>query len=126
MYGRNGLDQLGTALLGLDLAVALVRAPVVWLTKSAGVSLGFSIVFMAVWALWAFRVFSRNLPRRRAENARFLQRVWGLRRRMGRLRDREHRYFSCPGCRAICRVPRGRGTLRITCPKCGHVMERKT
>ena len=112
--------------MAADLLVALLRTPAVWLTRSPGVNLGFTAVFMAVWALWAFRVFSRNLPRRREENARFLRWMRTARGRMARLRDREHRYFPCPGCGATCRVPRGKGTLRITCPKCGHVMEKRT
>ena len=126
MAGRNGPDQLGTALLGVDLLVALVRTPVIWLTRSPGVNLVFSLVFLAVWALWAFRVFSRNLPRRREENARFLRWLHRARGRLDRMRDREHRYFTCPGCKATCRVPRGKGKLRITCPKCGRVMEKRT
>ena len=95
MYGRNGADQLNTALLALYL--------VIWLLE----------VLLARQAL----------PRRRAENPRFLGwrlplkgRLQGARQRR---RDREHRYFTCKSCGAICRVPAGKGRIEITCPKCG-------
>ena len=34
--------------------------------------------------------------------------------------DAEHRIFRCPKCDQRVRVPRGRGKISITCPKCGH------
>ena len=34
--------------------------------------------------------------------------------------DREHRIFRCPNCDQRVRVPRGRGKIEITCPRCGH------
>jgi len=35
-------------------------------------------------------------------------------------------YYRCPGCKKILRVPRGKGRIRITCPGCGYVIERRT
>ena len=77
---------------------------------------------LAIWALW--RVFSRNLEKRRAENAAFLQKIWWpVKRRFASGRqqrmDREHKYFTCPKCKTVCRVPAGKGKIVITCPKCG-------
>lgn len=34
--------------------------------------------------------------------------------------DKEHRIFRCPNCDQRVRVPRGRGKIEITCPRCGH------
>ena len=37
--------------------------------------------------------------------------------------DKEHKYLTCKNCKTICRVPAGKGTIVITCPKCGHKIE---
>lgn len=112
MYGRNGLDQLGITALWVAIGLDVVN---LFFKEQQTVYLILSTVstVVAVWVL--FRLFSRNLARRRAENARFLERVvYPLRR----CRDRQHKYFTCPNCRTVCRVPRGKGRIVITCPKC--------
>ena len=117
MYGRNGADQLGVCMIWgailLDLAGMLIK-------KSGIVSgiIGFAATALAIW------VFSRNLEKRRAENAAFLQKIWWpVKRRFASGRqqrmDREHKYFTCPKCKTVCRVPAGKGKIVITCPKCG-------
>lgn len=120
MYGRNGTDQLNMALLVVYLVVLLLEA---FLGRRFAVRVVLDVVTVALAALVLFRTFSRDLPRRRAENARFLgwwlpvkQRVSGARQR--RL-DKEHKYFTCKNCKTICRVPAGKGRIEITCPKCG-------
>jgi transcription elongation factor Elf1 len=42
------------------------------------------------------------------------------------LRDKEHRYFKCPGCGQRLRVPRGKGRISINCRSCGAAFERNT
>ena len=44
--------------------------------------------------------------------------VYPMRRALSRSRDKEHKYFTCPNCHTVCRVPRGKGRIVITCPKC--------
>lgn len=130
LSGRNGTDQLGGALLVLYVALVLLRSALLVLFPYALLSALLSLPIVLLAVLIFFRVFSRNLPRRRRENERFL-RWWGpraaaLSAAAERRRDRDHRYFRCPGCGAFCRVPRGAGKIRITCPRCRHVMERKS
>ena len=83
-----------------------------------------NLLAIALAALVLFRVFSRNLARRRAENARFLSWWTPLKNRAAgarqRRQDKEHKYFTCDGCKTICRVPAGKGKIEITCPKCGR------
>ena len=43
-----------------------------------------------------------------------------------RIRDKEHRYYDCPRCRQQVRVPRGKGKISITCPKCKEKFVKKT
>ncbi len=34
--------------------------------------------------------------------------------------DPNYNFFTCPRCRAALRVPKGKGRIKITCPKCGE------
>ena len=69
-----------------------------------------------------FRMLSKNIYKRAAENTRFLNATTGIRKSVSRMknrsRDKEHCYFKCPSCSQTVRVPRGKGKISITCPKC--------
>ena len=121
MYGRNGTDQLNLALLVVYLIICVLQM-VLARIKAAMVIL--NLLAIALAALVLFRVFSRNLAGRRAENARFLSWWTPLKNRAAgarqRRQDKEHKYFTCDGCKTICRVPAGKGKIEITCPKCGR------
>jgi len=45
---------------------------------------------------------------------------------LDRMGDKTHRYYRCPGCRQRLRVPRGRGNIVITCPKCHREFTKRT
>ena len=125
MYGRNGVDSLGwaslVAVLLLDTAGLIVRSK----NETAQTILATASFLLMVWTL--FRMFSRNLPKRRSENAWFLTKIVNpLKSQRARSRDKDHKYFTCPQCRTVCRVPRGKGKIIITCPKCGTSIHGKT
>lgn len=120
--GRNGIDQLNKALQGLAI-IFLVLSFFVKDPPIIGLAL-FLIVLVN------FRAYSKNLKKRRAENRKFLDAIAPLSRalRIGKsqARDRKtHRYISCPHCRNILRVPRGKGKIRVTCPKCRNQFEKR-
>ena len=116
MYGRYGTDQLGTGLLVLGLVLMLVS---IFLRNSAAVWQITTLLGYGVLIFYIFRCYSKKIALRRKENAWFL-------RLTAPLRDRQHRYFRCPGCRQTVRVPRGKGRIKIACPKCGRKFEKKT
>ncbi len=125
MYGRNGVDSLGWAslvlVLLLDTAELLVRGR----SDTARMILSILSFLLMVWTL--YRMFSRSLPKRRRENAWFLTKVINpVKNRKARSRDKDHKYFTCPWCRTVCRVPRGKGKIIITCPKCGASIHGKS
>ena len=69
-----------------------------------------------------FRVFSRNINKRYAENQKFLNAryEWTVKaeRRKKRFAQRkQYKFFKCPMCKQEVRVPRGHGKICITCPK---------
>ena len=110
LYGRYGMDELGTALLIIGFALTLVGR--FWMAL-------FLIPAYAAIFYELFRAYSRKITERRKENAWFL-------RLIAPLRDRQNRYFRCPKCKQSIRVPRGKGRIRIRCPKCGEQFEKKT
>ena len=128
MYGRNGMDPLNMALIFLSLLVDVIALFAQRKSLMAG-----SLLYWMAMALWVwviFRNFSKNLQKRRAENAKFMTR---FRRWQGswqgakaRRADKAHKYFTCKACKAICRVPVGKGKIVITCPKCGANIQAKT
>ena len=105
MYGRYGWDHLNVFLLALCLIFCILDT---FLRGSV-----FYFLYVAVFAVALYRMLSRNIPRRRAENAKFMTlagpaiRWVKLRRTIHR--DKEHRYFKCPNCGQQLRVPGARG-----------------
>ncbi len=115
MMGRYGTDKLNIAILVAGLITSVlsvfIRFPLLDLILML-LSYG-----LMSWAL--FRMLSRNTYKRYQENRKYLMLVqqW---------KDREHRYFDCPRCHQQTRVPRGKGKISITCPKCKEKFVRKT
>ena len=115
MAGRYGTDKLNTRILILGLIFCVVSMflpagwPVLVLTTMA-----YICSFLVI-----YRSFSRKTYKRYLENRRYLDLV-------ARIKDREHRYFACPKCRQSVRVPRGKGKISITCPKCREKFIKKT
>lgn len=122
MYGRYGADQLGFALMGTYLVCYLLSA----FTRIGLLSL-LGLVF---FALAVFRMFSRNISRRRAENDKFMEAVRPIIRRYNinkcRRQDKEHCYFKCPNCGQQLRVPKGKGKITVTCRSCGASFQEKS
>lgn len=115
MMGRYGTDKLNIAILGAGLILCLlgmfIKQPLLDLLLTL-ISYG-----LMIWAI--FRSLSRNTYKRYQENRKYL-------RLLDRIKDREHRYFDCPRCRQPVRVPRGKGKIAITCPKCKEKFIKKT
>jgi flagellar biosynthesis component FlhA len=114
MQGRYGLDRLNSALLWISvilevIAMLLPGIPRLVITLLAYVLMGIAI----------FRALSHNTYKRYRENRWFLM-------QLDKLKDREHKYYTCPKCRQSIRVPKGKGKIAITCPKCKEKFIKKT
>ena len=115
MTGRYGTDKLSLTLLVVAMVLSI-------LSSFMGTSLLNPVLTLLSYVLmfWAlFRVFSRKTYARYEENRKFL-------RFFDQLKDRTHRYFACPKCRQTVRVPRGKGKIAITCPRCKERFIKKT
>jgi DNA-directed RNA polymerase subunit RPC12/RpoP len=123
MIGRYGPDQLNVALLIFAIVLGMVGSII---------GLGVVTILSYIPLAYAFfRMFSRNIPGRRAENDRFLRFWWPVKTKIsGKIRqfkDRKtHKFFKCPSCGNTLRVPKGKGKIQITCPKCGERFIKKT
>lgn len=115
MTGRYGADKLSTIALWVAVIIMLVGLFIPW----ALVKLILIVVYFTLMGWAIFRCFSRNTYKRYQENRRFLL-------MLDRIKDRQHKYFDCPKCRQPVRVPRGKGKIAITCPKCKEKFIRKT
>lgn len=115
MAGRYGVDKLSMVILCGGLCASLLSS---FLRGSVGGMLAWALSYgLMIWAI--FRSMSRNISKRYQENRWFL-------RLLDRVRDRKNRYFTCPRCHQTVRVPRHKGKIAITCPKCKERFERRT
>lgn len=124
MYGRNGYDEL-------SLVLYLVAFLFVLLSYIPYVGTVFSLLALALMLWSLFRTLSKNLPKRRRELERYYKIKNAPRRRhqlrKNKKRDKKtHCYFKCRKCRSVLRIPRGKGDIIVTCPRCGERIEKKT
>lgn len=123
MYGRYGSDQFSRFLLVVSL-VALI------LNTILGLKI-FYYIFMITVIYNCFRVYSRNIYKRQQELNAFLvykrlaESKLALQKRKWNERH-THRFFNCPVCKTTVRVPKGRGKIEITCPKCKNSFIKKS
>lgn len=136
MYGRYGNDHLGRFLSVFSM-VLLVLGLILNAAAGTGTKvlayIGSALYYVAWIALLIsiFRMFSKNIEKRRNENYKYIQLSNRLKARFGRIKNRvtqsrTHRFYRCPECGATARVPKGKGKIRITCPKCAHAFIRKS
>lgn len=122
MTGRNGPDELSLALLIASLVVMLVSS----LTGSIVLNLLGTVLYIVI----IFRIFSRNVEKRYAENQKYLTFSRKVRTNCSqgwvRLKNsKKYKYFKCPQCHSWLRLPRKVGEVTVTCGKCGHAFKKK-
>lgn len=145
MAGRNGADKLARWTLGASIIVLLVN---MFLPNVVLSMLSYALLFYCV-----YRMFSSNVAARRQENEKFEQFLGRFSRgRSGSSggqgasgkpyggagsggagasgasasSDRQKLTFACEKCGQSLSVPKGRGTLKVTCPKCNHQQKVKS
>ena len=123
MYGRYGNDALTSFLLILGLILMVIS----WIPH-----LGWFYFLAAAVLIWSLsRSFSRKFDKRRRELDRYLKikkpivNFFKLRR--NKWRDRKtHVYFKCKKCKAVLRVPKGKGSIVVICTRCKDRIEKET
>ena len=133
MVGRYGADELNRFLTICGWVLLLAGFVLSSIQRNATQILG-SLMVTLSWALliWSiFRTLSKNTQKRASENYQYFvyknKVVSWWKQRKTRWQDRKvHRYFRCPQCRATVRVPKGKGKIRITCPRCKNQFVKKS
>lgn len=126
MYGRRGTDEFARFLL----IVTLVFIVLSWFFRGVIQSL-FSLLTIASLVYCYYRILSRDIYKRQKENAWYLQKKAAVQKWFRSLKDRwtqrkEYKFFRCPSCHSLLRVPKGKGKILLTCRKCGNRFERKS
>ena len=123
MQGRNGIDALYNFLIIICLVLLLVNLFLTGIAK-----LAVTIIYAAFFSLAIFRYLSKNLYKRRKENADFLRFIKNFkgffRLQRDRIRERKtHVYRRCKNCKNVLRLPKKAGQHKVCCPCCSHRFE---
>lgn len=123
MQGRYGVDQLSKFLLIVGIIVMLM---------SSIFSVPILYYVSLIIVIYAYiRTFSKNINKRYGENQKYLYYAGMVKKRFSGTKTRltqskTHRFFKCPSCKQKIRVPKGKGKIEITCPKCHTKFVRKS
>lgn len=123
-YGRYGLDPFGKFMFWVYL-IGILLLSILEIFLLSPVTMVLRLLFALLAAYMIFRVMSRNIFKRRNENAKFLTvkgKLLGFfRLQRDRIRDRKtHVFRKCPKCKAVLRLKRIKGDHRAACPRCGN------
>lgn len=126
MVGRNGADALSKFFL----YVALVLVVITMFSHNAILYL----LGIAALVYSYFRMMSRNVSKRYYENQQYLRMTDKIRDKFRgasakvkyqkskvvyeREQKKIYKIYYCPSCKQKTRVPKGKGKIMITCPKC--------
>ena len=122
MAGRRGADEFSLALLIGGMVLSLLGNLINWPILS--------LLSIAAYVYCAFRMLSRNLQKRYAENQKFVT-TWkrstsAIRQWWARLRNiRKYKYYRCPQCKSWLRLPRKVGEVTVTCGSCKHQFKKR-
>ncbi len=123
MEGRRGVDHLSNSLV-------IVAIACIVLDMLTGIEIIYAIGLVAL-VVALLRIFSRNIAARERENAAY-ERLMTKPRAFfsggsAMWKNRKTTvYFRCCSCNTLLSVPRGKGTIRVTCPKCHTQQVRKS
>ena len=126
MYGRYGTDTLSKVILWVyaGVMIAYLILQLIFqknLTASIVLSASYFVISTSLIYWMFFRIFSRNIYKRRRENERF---CGFFKLRKNKWRDRKtHVYRKCPKCKAILRLPKAKGKHNVVCPRCKNRFE---
>lgn len=123
MHGRYGADQLSIFLLILSILITVI-------SQMSGITLFMIISYILLLAV-GYRMFSKDLQKRRMENYKFAMLISPIysksKKIQMRINDRKaYRYYRCPNCNTTLRVPKHKGKIQITCTKCKAKFTKKT
>lgn len=123
MQGRYGADKLGQFLSGVSVALLVIS-----IFDDTRISFAAALLIL-IYSY--FRIFSRNIPKRYAENQKYLGATMKLRQSLAKKKSemqqrRIYHIYKCPGCGQKMRIPKGKGKIEVRCPKCNTIFVKKS
>ena len=123
LRGRNGSDELGTFISIIALTLIIVNL----FLRSFILSI--IALVLVVYTFW--RSLSKDLEARENEDGVFCEFLgpvlpWLRNPAQAASEARAYRHFKCPECGQRVRVPRGKGKIRVRCPKCSTKFDART
>ena len=123
MYGRYGIDEFSKFLDKSAIVLFILS-----LFKPLRFLYFLSMAFLLCSLL---RCYSKNHTKRYAELNYYLKIKNKIEPEILTVKNRfsgrkNYRYFKCPNCKTLLKVPKGKGKIEITCPKCKNIIIRKT
>lgn len=115
MMGRYGNDQLNQFIFILAIISMVIE---IFTRQSLFYTLTLILLILAY-----VRALSRNINKRYEENAKFLEKKDAILNKFRKQKyyasqRKEFHIYTCPQCHQKIRIPRGKGKISITCPKC--------
>lgn len=123
LKGRYGYDNLSSFVMIITFVILFVNL----FFRNVIVSW----VVLVLCFITIFRTLSKNYQARYKENQAYMKFAYPIQMRFKRVRTRfasrkQYKYFKCPQCKKTLRIPRGHGTVVVTCPHCGHRFDKKS
>ena len=113
MYGRYGVDSLGKCLLGIGIASAAAT----WFSDARI----FPLLAWVCIIYTYFRMFSKNIYKRSAENRAYLAKTYKLRCFFARQKNmfvqrKTHHIYKCRSCKQKFGFPKEKAVLKSAVP----------
>jgi len=123
MYGRYGFDQYSKGLIIVSFLLSIVAT----FTR-------FTLLILVSYIIFAyviFRTMSKKIAKRSQENQIYYKLTFNLKTKLKNWKlvlvgTKTHTYYKCSSCKQLIRVPRGKGKICISCPKCKKEFIKKT
>ena len=120
MQGRDGVDAFARFTMGVALVAIIIS---IFFPGGNRIGALFDTIGLLVLLYTYYRMLSRDIQKRYAENEKYLAATAKFRQRFNREKNmmnqrKTHHIYSCPGCGQKIRIPKGKGKIEIECPKC--------
>lgn len=122
MQGRYGTDKLNQFIFYMEWVFLILSL----FTKNRI----FTVLFYLDIVLYLYRSLSKNYVKRSIENQKFVHVqalfVHHIQAFSKSIKDKEYKYFVCPKCVQMIRIPKKRGKVKVTCPSCRQSFDAKS
>ena len=121
-WGRYGNDEFNRDIMYVEMALVLISL----FSRN-----GLWILLFDVLMFYSFyRMLSKNISARYQENMKWIFFKKKIKHHLNAfskgMKDPSHKYFVCPKCTQIVRVPKGKGNIEICCPNCRQKFEKRS